>query len=51
MGDNEASVLKRDGHIEAINLDKVHRMVEAACKDIAGVSESTRKPIDIHLIP
>ena len=40
MGDNEASVLKRDGHIEAINLDKVHRMVEAACKDIAGVSES-----------
>tara|TARA_Y100001963_G_scaffold68140_1_gene94950 strand:+ start:1467 stop:3797 length:2331 start_codon:yes stop_codon:yes gene_type:complete len=40
VGDNEASVLKRDGHIEAINLDKVHRMVEAACKDIAGVSES-----------
>ena len=40
MGDNDASVLKRDGHIEAINLDKVHRMVEAACKDIAGVSES-----------
>ncbi len=40
MGDNEASVLKRDGHIEAINLDKVHRMVEAACKDVAAVSES-----------
>ena len=33
-------VQKRDGSVEPLNLDKVHRMVEAACKDIAGVSES-----------
>ena len=40
MGDNEVFVKKRGGDVEAINLDKVHRMVEAACKDVAGVSES-----------
>ena len=40
MGDNEAFVVKRGGQLEAINLDKVHRMVEAACKDVANVSES-----------
>ena len=40
MGDNEAFVVKRGGQLETINLDKVHRMVEAACKDVANVSES-----------
>ena len=41
VADNETQVVKRDGLIEPIDLDKVHRMVEAACKDIAGVSESS----------
>ncbi len=40
MGDNEAFVVKRGGQLEAIDLDKVHRMVEAACRDVANVSES-----------
>ena len=40
VGDNETQVVKSDGSIEPIDLDKVHRMVEAACKDVAGVSES-----------
>ena len=38
---NDVSVVKRDGSIEPIDLDKIHRMVEAACKDVAGVSESS----------
>ena len=38
---NDVTVVKRDGSIEPIDLDKVHRMVEAACKDVAGVSESS----------
>ena len=41
MGDNTAFVVKRGGQSEAINLEKVHRMVEAACRDVAGVSESS----------
>ena len=41
VGDNETKVVKSDGSIEPIDLDKVHRMVEAACKDVAGVSESS----------
>jgi len=41
VGDNETQVVKSDGSIEPIDLDKVHRMVEAACKDVAGVSESS----------
>ena len=40
MGDNETQVIKSNGDIAPIDLDKVHRMVEAACKDVAGVSES-----------
>jgi ribonucleoside-diphosphate reductase alpha chain len=39
--ENETKVVKRDGSVEPIDLDKVHRMVEAACKDVAGVSESS----------
>ena len=41
VGDNETKVVKSDGTIAPIDLDKVHRMVEAACKDVAGVSESS----------
>jgi ribonucleoside-diphosphate reductase alpha chain len=33
-------VLKSDGTKVDINLDKIHRMVEKACKGITGVSES-----------
>ena len=41
VGDNEAQVIKSDGSSQPINLEKVHRMVEAACDDVAGVSESS----------
>ena len=37
---NGIKVLKRDGHEEPINLEKVHKMVEFACEDLAGVSAS-----------
>jgi ribonucleoside-diphosphate reductase alpha chain len=40
MGDNETQVVKSDGSSQPIDLEKVHRMVEAACEDVAGVSES-----------
>ena len=41
MGDTEQRILKRGGDYEPISLDKVHRMVEAACKDVSGVSASS----------
>ena len=34
------SVVKRNGVVEPLNLDKIHTMVEYACTDLAGVSES-----------
>ena len=34
------TVVKRDGTVEQLTLDKIHVMVEHACKDLAGVSES-----------
>ena len=34
------TVVKRDGTVEELTLDKIHVMVEHACKDLAGVSES-----------
>ena len=34
------SVVKRSGGVEALHLEKIHVMVEHACKDLAGVSES-----------
>jgi len=37
---NGITVKKRDGSIEGLNLDKLHVMVEEACKDLAGVSAS-----------
>ena len=36
----EIHVVKRDGEQEPLNLEKVHAMVEHACRDLAGVSES-----------
>ncbi len=41
VSDNETQVVKSDGSSQPINLEKVHRMVEAACKDVAGVAESS----------
>ncbi len=41
MGEIETRIVKRSGELEPIDLEKVHRMVEAACKDVAGVSESS----------
>ena len=37
---SDISVVKRDGSVESLNLDKVHAMVELACEDLAGVSAS-----------
>ena len=37
---NGTKVKKRDGRIEPLDLDKMHVMVEDACRGIAGVSAS-----------
>ena len=37
---NEIKVLKRQGYGEPLNLNKLHMMVEEACKDLSGVSAS-----------
>jgi ribonucleoside-diphosphate reductase alpha chain len=37
---NGTKVQKRDGRIESLDLDKMHLMVEEACKGLAGVSAS-----------
>tara|TARA_A100000164_G_scaffold240933_1_gene214134 strand:+ start:2309 stop:4609 length:2301 start_codon:yes stop_codon:yes gene_type:complete len=37
---NGLSIVKRDGSKENLNLDKIHKMVEAACDGINGVSAS-----------
>ena len=34
------SVVKRDGRREALDVDKIHRVVEWACEDLPGVSVS-----------
>ena len=41
MGEDQQKIVKRSGELEPINLEKVHRMVEAACKDVSGVSASS----------
>ena len=33
-------VQKRDGRLEDINIDKLHKVVMYACEDITGVSDS-----------
>ena len=40
MTPTEIKVVKRNGDTTDLNLEKVHRMVEHACKGLAGVSES-----------
>ena len=37
---NGTKVVKRNGSIEPLNLEKMHGMVEQACEGIAGVSAS-----------
>lgn len=37
---NGIKVTKRDGSVEPLNLDKIHRMVDEACEGLAGVSAS-----------
>ena len=37
---NGLKVKKRSGHVEQIDLDKMHLMVDEACKNLAGVSAS-----------
>ena len=37
---NGTNVRKRSGSIESLNLNKMHKMVDEACKDLAGVSAS-----------
>ena len=34
------NVVKRNGDKEGLDLEKMHRVVFASCKDIAGVSAS-----------
>ena len=34
------NVVKRNGIVESLNLEKIHKMVEMACDGVAGVSES-----------
>ena len=37
---NGTKVQKRNGSVEPLNLDKIHKMVEEACEGLAGVSAS-----------
>ena len=37
---NGIKVKKRNGSIESLDLEKMHKMVDEACKDLAGVSAS-----------
>ena len=38
--ETEIKVVKRNGDTTTLDLEKVHKMVEHACKGLAGVSES-----------
>ena len=40
MSTENINLVKRDGSEEPLELDKIHKMVEEACKDLAGVSAS-----------
>ena len=37
---NGTNVVKRDGSVESLDLNKLHLMVEESCKDLSGVSAS-----------
>ena len=40
MNHQDITVVKRDGRVEDLDLNKLHAMVEEACEGIAGVSAS-----------
>ena len=40
MNQQDITVVKRDGRVEDLDLDKLHVMVEEACEGLAGVSAS-----------
>ena len=40
MTPQEINVIKRDGTKTPLDLNRVHHIVEHACKGLAGVSES-----------
>ena len=40
MGNTPNMVVKRDGRKEALDLEKIHKVVFWACEDLAGVSPS-----------
>ena len=40
MNQQDITVVKRDGRVEELDLDKLHVMVEEACEGLAGVSAS-----------
>ena len=48
MNSQDISVVKRDGSVEALDLNKIHVMVEEACNGLAGVSAS-QVEINAHL--
>ena len=37
---SDITVVKRNGVVEDLTLDKIHKMVEHACRGLSGVSES-----------
>src|SRR5210317_299966 len=37
---NGTMIVKRDGTKESLNIDKIHKVVEHACENLAGVSSS-----------
>ena len=40
MSNSIINVVKRDGHKEPLDINKIHLMVEEACEGLAGVSVS-----------
>ena len=47
---NGIKVKKRNGRgTESLNLEKMHRMVEEACKGLAGVSDFDSLVIDVEI--
>src|SRR6056300_608027 len=37
---NHINIIKRNGNKEPLNIDKIHKVVELACENLAGVSSS-----------
>ena len=40
MSRTNIQIIKRDGHKESINIEKIHKVVEFACEGLNGVSAS-----------